>query len=156
MVRLFLGFLMLFAIGGTVAGVITYLRIQDQEAAKPEAAAAPSTNVAFIELDAVNVPIKRDDEALETRTYVFVLEAKPGSQQLVLSKRLKLRDTYTKYLTALAERAESVDPDRAKVLETIENVDYMKAELTAAANQVIGQNVVQGVLIRSMISNVSG
>ena len=158
MVRLFLGFLMLFAIGGTVAGVITYLRIQDQEAAKSETAGAPvrSSNVAFIELEAVNVPIKRDDEARETRTYVFVLEAKPGSQQLVLSKRLKLRDTYTKYLTALAERAESVDPDRAKVLETIENVDYMKAELTAAANQVIGQNVVQGVLIRSMISNVSG
>ena len=147
MVRLFLGFLMLFAIGGTVAGVITYLRIQDQEAAKPEAAAAPSTNVAFIELDAVNVPIKRDDEALETRTYVFVLEAKQGSQAMVLSKRLKLRDTYTKYLTALAERAGP---------ENIENIPYLRGQLQAAANEVIGQNVIQGVLIRSMISNVSG
>jgi len=155
-VRLFLGFLMLFAIGGTVAGVITYMRIQDE--AKPEAVAAQGrpTNVTFIELDAVNVPIKRDDEARETRTYVFVLEARPGSQAMVLSKRLKLRDTYTKYLTALAERTENVDPDRAKFLETIENVDYMKAQLQGAANEVIGQNVIQGVLIRSVISNVSG
>jgi hypothetical protein len=152
-VRWFLGFLMLFAIGGAVAGVITYLRIQPESAAP---AAAVRTDVAFIELDPVNVLIPRLDDARETRTYVFVLEASRGSQNLVLQKRLKLRDTYTKYLTVLAERAEGVDPSRVTSLETLENVDYVKRQLQTAANEVIGQNVVYGVLIRSVISNISG
>jgi hypothetical protein len=145
---------MLFAIGGAVAGVITYLRVQPST---PEAATAAARNdVAFIELDPVDVRIPRLDDANETRTYVFVLEASRGSQDLVVQKRLKLRDTYAKYLTALAERAENVDPSRVKVLETIENIDYLKAQLQTAANEVIGRKVVQGVLIRSMLSNISG
>jgi flagellar basal body-associated protein FliL len=153
-VRVFLLFLMVFAIGGAVAGVITYLRLQPS--AEQTAAAPARTDVAFIELDAVNVPIKRDDDARETRTYVFVLEASRKNQNLVLQHRLKLRDTYTKYLTVLAERAENVDPDRAPHLETIENIDYLKRQLTAAANDMMGANVIQGVLIRQILSNVSG
>jgi hypothetical protein len=145
--RLFLGFLMLFAIGGAVVGGITYLRIQDQEKAAAESGTpAPSTNVTFIELDAVNVTLKRD-EALETRSYIFVLEARPGSQSAVLKQRLKLRDTYTRYLATLAERAGP---------ENIENIPYLRGQLTAAANEIVGQNVVQNVLIRSVISSVSG
>ena len=145
MVRVFLGFLMLFAIGGAVAGVITYLRIQDQEKAEI-AAGVPSTNVTFVELDAVNVTLKRD-EALETRQYIFVLEARPGSQAAILRQRLKLRDAYTRYLATLAERAGP---------ENIENIPYLRGQLAAAANEIIGQNVVQNVLIRSVISSVSG
>ncbi len=147
MVRVFLGFLMLFAVGGAVAGVITYLRIQDQE--KATAAAAPdvrSTNVTFVELDAVNVTLKRD-EALETRSYIFVLEARPGSQAAIQKQRLKLRDAYTRYLATLAERAGP---------ENLENIPYLRGQLTAAANEIIGRNVVQSVLIRSVISSVSG
>jgi hypothetical protein len=145
---------MLFAIGGAVAGVVTYLRIQPST---PESvAAATRADVAFIELDPVNVMIPRLDDARETRTYVFVLEASRGSQNLVLQKRLKLRDTYTKYLAVLAERADSVDPGRVKSLETLENIDYLKRQLQTAANELIGQNVVYDVLIRSVISNISG
>ena len=154
MVRVFLLFLMVFAIGGAVASAyFMWLKPATERAGLMP---GQGNQVAFIELDAVNVPIKRDDEARETRTYVFVLEAKPGSQQLVLSKRLKLRDTYTKYLTVLAERAENVDPDRAPHLETIENIEYVKRQLTGAANDIVGANVVQGVLIRQILSNISG
>ncbi len=155
MVRVFLLFLMVFAIGGAVAGVITYLRLQPS-AEQAGSAPAARTDVAFIELDAVNVPIKRDDDARETRTYVFVLEASRSNQNLVLQHRLKLRDTYTRYLTVLAERAENVDPSRASHLETIENIDYVKRQLQTAANEMMGANVIQGVLIRQILSNVSG
>jgi len=147
LVRWFLGFLMLFAIGGAVAGVITYLRIQPSTVQQALGTAAKPANVAFIELEPVNVPIPRLDDAEETRTYVFVLEADRDAQLTVLESRLKLRDRYTKYLTALAERAGP---------ENIENVPYMKDQLQAAANELLGQNVVHGVLIRSVISNVTG
>ncbi len=145
MVRIFLGFLMLFAIGGAVAGVITYLRIQPS--APLEAVMPSRADVAYVELDPVNVPIKRLDDGMETRTYIFVLESSRGNQALVLQQRLKLRDTYTRYLATLAERAGP---------ENIENVPYMKGQLQTAANEVIGRNVVQGVLIRSVLSNVTG
>src|SRR5579872_1111670 len=138
---------MLFAIGGAVAGVITYLRIQPSTSEPAAASAVNPKNVAFIELEPVNVPIPRLDDAEETRTYIFVLEANRDAQLAVLEKRLKLRDTYTKYLTALAERAGP---------ENIENIPYLKGQLQAAANELLGPNVVHGVLIRSMISNVSG
>lgn len=147
MIRWFLGFLMLFAIGGAVAGVITYLRIQPSAPVATDSGPMNAKTIAFIELEPVNVPIPRLDDAEETRTYIFVLEANRDAQLAVLEKRLKLRDTYTKYLTALAERAGP---------ENIENIPYLKGQLQSAANEVLGQNVIHGVLIRSVISNVSG
>lgn len=146
MVRWFLGFLMLFAIGGAVAGAITYLRIQEQA---PSAAGepAPANKTAFVELDPINVTIRREDEAKETRTYIFVLETRPGGQNLSGQQRTKLRDTYTRYLATLAERAGP---------ENLENVPYVRTQLQGAANDILGASTVRNVLIRSVLSNVTG
>src|SRR3954463_7162041 len=105
---------MLFAIGGAVAGAITYLRIQEQAPVAAGPPAAPG-KTAFVELDPVNVKIARDDEAKETRTYIFVLETRPGGQYLSDKQRARLRDSYTRYLATLAERAGP---------ENLENVPY--------------------------------
>jgi uncharacterized membrane protein len=136
---------MLFAIGGAVAGAITYLRVLDQapEAGQP----LPAGKAAFVELDPVNVTIARDDEAKETRTYIFVLETRSGGQYLTGQQRTKLRDTYTRYLATLAERAGP---------ENLENVPYVRTQLQGAANDILGANTVRNVLIRSMLSNVTG
>jgi hypothetical protein len=145
LVRLFLGFLMLFAIGGAVAGIVTYLRVKEETAVT--ASLSPTATPAFVELEPINVPVQRDDEVPETRTYIFVLETRPGLQEKVALQRLRLRDSYTKYLTALASRAGP---------ENIENVPYLKGQLQGAANDILGPNVVQGVLIRSVLSNIAG
>jgi hypothetical protein len=136
---------MLFAIGGAVAGAITYLRVLDQapEAGQP----LPPNKAAFVELDPVNVTIARDDEAKETRTYIFVLETRSGGQYLTGQQRTKLRDIYTRYLATLAERAGP---------ENLENVPYVRTQLQGAANDILGANTVRNVLIRSMLSNVTG
>lgn len=142
MVRLFLGFLMLIAIGGAVAGGITYLRLHKQRE-------FTSANVtpAFVELDGINVPITQDGAITETRTYFFVLETRDGApENLVVQQRPKLRDIYTNYLLALASRAGP---------ENIENLPYVKEQLQAAAQDMLGPNVVYGVLIRSMLSTAA-
>ncbi|MEJ0067460.1 MAG: hypothetical protein WDO24_00340 [Pseudomonadota bacterium] len=164
MVRLFLGFLMLFAVGGAVAGVITYLRAQH---AAPIGEVARAAGVP-VQLDPVFVPIKREDDAKEMRTFVFVLEVRPGQEDLIDQQQVRLRSVFTRYLTALAERAESggLDKSRASKFENIENMDYLKEQLRAAANETLDPgarkagrepaDIVQAVLIRSLLSNVTG
>lgn len=149
MVRIFLGILMLFAIGGAVAGVITYMRVQDKPVAEGEAPkpTARTGRPSFVELDPINVPIQRDDEVPETRTYIFVLESKSDDKDTILRQRVRLRDTYTRYVVALSTRAGP---------ENLDNVAYLKAQLQAAANEILGPGVVQGVLIKSVLSNITG
>jgi hypothetical protein len=162
-VRVFLIFLMLIAIGGATAAVVTYLRNQHNA---PVGVAGRAPGVA-VPLEAVFVPIKREDDANEMRTYVFVLEVRPGSETLVERQQVALRNIFTRYLTALAARADSpgIPKDRLAKLETIENIEYVKAQLRAAANETLDPgarpagrepaDVVQEVLIRSMIANVT-
>jgi hypothetical protein len=162
-VRVFLIFLMLIAIGGATAAVVTYLRNQHNA---PVGVAGRAPGVA-VPLEAVFVPIKREDDATETRTYVFVLEVRPDNEALVERNLIPLRDIFTRYLTVLAARADSpgIAKERQAKLETIENIEYVKAQLRAAANELLDPNarkagrepadVVQEVLIRSMIANVT-
>jgi hypothetical protein len=156
---------MLFAIGGTVAGVITYLRIQHNPAPMGEMASGPGIPV---QLEPVYVPIKREDDAKEIRTFVFVLEVRPGQEDLIDQQQVRLRSIFTRYLTALAERAESEGLDKSRIakFENIENIDYVKRQLRAAANETLDPgarkagrepaDIVQAVLIRSLLSSVSG
>jgi len=163
-VRLFLGFLMLFAIGGAVAGVITYMRME-HNAASNEAGIKGA--VVPVAMDPIYVPIRREDDASETRTYIFVLDVRPGAEELVQSQQVALRNAFTQALTALADRADSegIPKDRLAHLENIENIDYVKAQLRETANETLDPGarkagrepapVVQEVLIRSMIANVT-
>jgi hypothetical protein len=115
----------------------------------------------------VFVPIKREDDATETRTYVFVLEVRPDNEALVERNLVPLRDRFTRALAELAARADSpgIPKERLAKLENIENIEYVKAQLRAIANELLDPNarkagrepadVVQEVLIRSMIANVT-
>jgi hypothetical protein len=162
-VRLFLGFLMLFAIGGAIAGVIHYLSVQ-REAAPAIAAKGPVVPVA---MDPIYVSIRREDDASEIRTYIFVLDVRPGSETLIATQHAALRNGFTRALTALADRADSegIPKERLPHLENIENIDYVKAQLRETANEILDPgartagrtpaDVVQEVLIRSMIANVT-
>lgn len=164
MVRMFLIFLMLIAIGGTAAGVFTYLQTRRNAPMTTEAAGEPGVPVP---LEAIFVPIKREDDATEMRTYVFVLEVKPGFEEQVGRQQAVVRDAFTRTLTTLAARADSpgIPKEHLAKLENIENISYMKAQLRAAANDALDPgarkagrqpaDVVQGVLIRSMIANVT-
>jgi len=162
-VRVFLIFLMLIAIGGATAAVVTYVRNQRNA---PVGVVQRAPGVA-VPLEAIFVPIKREDDANEMRTYVFVLEVRPGSEALVERQQVALRNVFTRYLTALAARADSpgIPKDHLAKLETIENIEYVKAQLRAAANEALDPgarpagrapaDVVQEVLVRSMIANVT-
>jgi hypothetical protein len=163
-VRLFLGFLMLFAIGGAIAGVVTYMRMQHDAA--PAAVAAKGAVVPVV-MNPIYVPIRREDDANEMRTYVFVLDVRPGTEERVFSAQATLRNAFTRVLTTLADRADSegIPKDRLAHLENIENIDYVKAQLREIANEALDPgarkagrepaDVVQEVLIRSMIANVT-
>jgi len=160
-VRVFLIFLMLIAIGGATAAVVTYVRNQRNA---PVGVVQRAPGVA-VPLEAIFVPIKREDDANEMRTYVFVLEVRPGSEALVERQQVALRNVFTRYLTALAARADSpgIPKDHLAKLETIENIEYVKAQLRAAANEALDPgarpagrapaDVVPEVLVRSMIAN---
>ena len=164
MVRLFLGFLMLFAIGGAVAGVVTYLRTSHH--ALPLMQRAEDTTVP-VTMDPIYVPIRREDDANEVRTYIFVLNVRGGAEGDVLRQQMTIRNNFTRYLTTLAERADSegIPKERLAHLENIENIDYVKAQLKLAANDALDPGarkagrapaeVVREVLIRSMIANVT-
>jgi hypothetical protein len=154
---------MLFAVGGAIAGVVTYLRMQ-HDAPAGVAAKGPVVPVA---MNPIYVPIRREDDANEMRTYVFVLDVRPGSEELVYSQQAILRNAFTRALTTLADRADSegIPKDRVPHLENIENLDYVKAQLRETANEALDPgarkagrqpaDVVQEVLIRSMIANVT-
>jgi hypothetical protein len=162
-VRLFLGFLMLFAIGGAIAGVVTYLRMEHNAA--PTVAARGA--VVPVAMDPIYVPIRREDDASEIRTYIFVLDVRPGSEALIATQYAALRNGFTRALTTLAERAdaEGIPKERLPHLENIENIDYVKAQLRETANEILDPgarkagrepaDIVQEVLIRSMIANVT-
>jgi hypothetical protein len=163
-VRLFLGFLMLFAVGGAIAGVVTYLRVHHDAAATGEGVKGA---VLAMPMDPISVPIKREDDATETRTYIFVLDVRPGSEELVTQQQVALRNAVTRALTTFAVRAdaEGIPKERLPHLENIENIDYVKAQLQAIANETLDPgarkagrqpaDVVREVLIRSMIANVT-
>src|SRR5258708_30058982 len=114
---------MLFAVGGAAAGVITWLRIQHAPPAKGGVVGVATVPV---QLEPVFVPIKREDDAKEMRTFVFVLEVRKGSEDLIDEQQVRLRSTFTQYLTLLAERAEAEGLDKSRVakFENIENIDY--------------------------------
>jgi hypothetical protein len=162
-VRLFLGFLMLFAIGGAIAGVVTYLRMEHNAAP----AVAAKGAVVPVAMDPIYVPIRREDDANEIRTYIFVLDVRPGSEALIATQHAALRNGFTRALTTLAERAdaEGIPKERLPHLENIENIDYVKAQLRETANEILDPgarkagrepaDIVQEVLIRSMIANVT-
>jgi hypothetical protein len=155
---------MLFAIGGAIAGVVTYMRMQHEA---PPAAVAAKGAVVPVVMNPIYVPIRREDDANEMRTYVFVLDVRPGTEERVYSEQALLRNAFTRVLTTLADRADSegIPKDRLAHLENIENIDYVKAQLRESANEALDPgarkagrepaDVVQEVLIRSMIANVT-
>jgi flagellar basal body-associated protein FliL len=162
--RVFLIILMVLAMGGTMVGVFAYLRSKHEAAAPAETAHALGVE---IPLEPIFVPIKREDDASELRTYVFVLDVKPGFEELAGRKEPELRDAFTKTLTALAARADSpgIPKDRLAKLETIENISYLKAQLRETANETLDPgarkagrepaDLIRDVFIRSMIANVT-
>lgn len=137
MIRLFLTFVMLIAIGGAISGgifLVKYLETRQFSAA--------NTDVKFVELDEINIPVFSNGKLTETRTFGFTVETRNGNPlRLVLEQRPKLRDEYLKYLMALSTRAGPENIDQP-------GYAYLKDQLRKASDQILGPNVIYDVLVK--------
>lgn len=137
MIRLFITLLTLAAVGAAGAGAFTYIKHLKQE----EFSAA-NTKAVFVELDTIYVPVARDGKLLETRGVTLSIETRAGGPHLlVLEQRARLQDAFMRYLYALGSR---------RGPENIDNIDYVRDQLRAAAGDVLGPNVVYEVLYKNI------
>jgi hypothetical protein len=130
---------MVVALLGTVAGGTMLFRyLQDRQFSDA------NTSATFVDMDPINVSIVKDGEIMEIRTYTFVVETRAGGpHSRVTQNRPKLRETYMMYLNALAQR---------RGPENIDNLDYVRLQLTRAGTDLLGPKVVYSVLIKSFLT----
>ncbi len=135
--RMILSMLMLIAIGGAIAGAFFLVRhLQERQYTDLNQPAA------FVELEPIYLPIVRNGELAEGRTYVLVIETRDGAPlKQVLEERPRLRDLYFTYMTALSTRAGP---------ENLDNIPYLKDQLLKASLEMLGRPAVIGINIKNV------
>lgn len=140
MQRVLLSFIGLVIAAGIVMGALKFLRYYEGEQFSES-----NTKPMFVELDPIYLPTIKDDEVVATDTWNLVIETRDGGPyRLVLEQRGKLHDIYMNYLSTLSAR---------RGPENIQNIRYVKQQLTLASTEFLGPNVVRDVLIKNLTRN---
>jgi flagellar basal body-associated protein FliL len=130
--------LLLAVIGG---GGLLWLQADATE--KAAAPAAPPEAPQFLKVDAVTVPLRRQDGTVAALTLVVTLDLVGGAGVATQAKYHlpRLRDAF---LLALGR-----PPLRARVEDDRASIEEVKARLLAASRSVLGAEAVRDVLIQS-------
>jgi hypothetical protein len=131
--------LVLFA-AGAVYGVMFVMEYRHQNFSGPD------VRPAFVELEAINVPIITGGKPVATRVYVFVVETGQGQDGAVGTNMLRLRDAYLSQMMILSTR---------RAPENLENIDYVLSELRRVSDPIVGPGIVRRVMLRLMTTHAN-
>ncbi len=142
MVRVLTTLFALVALGAAVAYFINF--VKQREAAEYTAA---NTRPANVDIPQIDVSILRDGVPVETRSFQITVETVEGGPlKTVNENKTRLQDLFRQYLTSFAQRPGP---------ENLDNQDYVKRELLAGGQQLVGEGSVRGIDIRANIRHIN-
>ena len=99
-------------------------------------------------LDQLFIPVFRNDQLVETRSYIMTLETRQGTPlELLLHDKAKVRQLFQFYLNAFATR---------RGPENLDNDAYVKAQLIQASDEYFHQHIIHDVLLVETLNKPAG